>query len=256
MNLKKLSKYIYIESKSKFTYLIILISSIVFLAEGIYSVLYGEAALNSVFNTFGFSFSNLLEGKYWVSFTSIFFHASSVHLILNMIALFFFGKIVEAELGPKKFLLIFFLSSIVGDLGIAIFSLLGYSSLTIPTIGASAAIFGIMGTAMLIKPFEFVFYPYLIPIPLVLVALLYTLYNIAAFLFVLATGITTEISYVSHIGGLMVGMLFGFQEEGSKKSLRLLLIILALLIIVPLVWFLFQNLELLNYTSLLSQIFK
>jgi len=113
-----------------------------------------------------------------------------------------------------------------------------------------------MGTAMLVKPFEFVFYPYLIPIPLILVAMLYTLYNIASFLMVAVSIQESNISYIAHIGGLAAGMFFGFKEEGSKKGFIILLFILILLVFTPILWTLLDYLEVFNYISVLSKFFK
>jgi hypothetical protein len=113
-----------------------------------------------------------------------------------------------------------------------------------------------MGTAMLVKPLEFVFYPYLIPVPLVLVAMLYTLYNIASFFLVAVNLQESNISYISHIGGLAAGMLFGFREKGSRKGLIILLILLAILVLTPLLGILLKYLEIFNYISVLSNFFK
>ena len=127
---------------------------------------------------------------------------------------------------------------------------------SIPVIGASAAIFGLLGAAMLIKPLEFMFFPYLIPIPLILVALIYIFFNITEFLIVLFTGGVSNVAYVAHIGGLGSGMMFGFKQEGKKNSLKVLVLILIILIIIPFIWELFRYLELTNYASFLSIIFK
>ena len=177
-------------------------------------------------------------------------------MFLNMIALFFFGRVVELGIGRKKFLLIFLSSAIVGNMAILTMSLLGFYSVVIPTIGASAAIFGLLGAAMLVKPFEFILYPYLIPIPLIMVALVYTLYNIAAFVLVLTTATASNISYISHIGGLAAGMLFGFKEEGSRKGLIVLLFLLLILILTPFMFMLLNYLEIFNYVNVLSQVIK
>jgi len=252
----KLKKYFYTKGKAKLTYFLISVSVAVFLLEMYYGYFYGEEFLGRVFWDFGFSLKNIIEQKIWVFFTSIFLHAGPEHLILNILALFFFGRVVEIELGRKKFLLIFITSAIIGDLAILFLSMTGFMSATIPTIGISAAAFGLMGTAMLIKPFELVFYPYLIPIPLILVALLYTLYNVASFLVILAIGETTKISYISHIGGLIAGMFFGFKEERSRKGFVILLFLLILLIAVPFIWIIFQYLEIFNYITILTKIFK
>jgi membrane associated rhomboid family serine protease len=248
--------------KPNLTYFLITICIIVFIFEIFYALQHGnfgdenfKNSLADLFVNYGFSFQNLLSKRYWVFITSIFFHADPEHLVLNMLALFFFGRVVELELGRKKFLLIFFLSSFVGSLAFLVPSFFGISNFG-SVIGASAAIFGLMGTAMLVKPLEFVFYPYLIPVPLILVAMLYTLYNIASFLLVAANLQESDISYVSHIAGLATGMFFGFKEEGSKKGFIILLFLLILLIITPFIWIIFKYLEIFNYIAVLSKFFK
>jgi len=244
------------DRKPNLTYFFILLFSIIFLAQFYYSFLYGEDFLNYIFYNYGFSLQNILDGKLETFLTSIFLHGDASHLILNMVALFFFGRVVELELGRKKFLVIFFVSAIVGNLAVLTTTFLGFGAAVVPTIGASAAIFGLVGTGMLVKPFEFVFYPYLIPVPLILVALLYTLYNLAEFFLVITVGTTSNISYVSHIGGLITGMFFGFRQEGSRKGLIILLFLILLLILTPFLFIIFSYLELFNYVTILSQIFK
>jgi membrane associated rhomboid family serine protease len=249
-------------AKPNLTYFIILVCIAVFVFEIFYGLQHGsfgdenfKDSLSSLFVEYGFSIQNLLSKKFWVLLTSIFLHADPEHLVLNMLALFFFGRVVELELGRKKFLLIFFTASIAGSLSFLVPSFLGYSSFG-SVIGASAAIFGLMGAAMLVKPLEFVFYPYLIPIPLILVAMLYTLYNIASFLLVAANLGDSSISYISHIGGLAAGMIFGFREEGSKKGFAILLFLLMLLILTPFIWTIFKYLEVFNYIAVLSKFFR
>jgi membrane associated rhomboid family serine protease len=242
--------------KPRLTYFFIALFVIIFFIQLFCSFFHGEDFTNDIFYNYGFSMQNILDGRFETLVTSIFFHGGASHLFLNMIALFFFGRVVELEIGRKKFLLIFFTSAIVGNLAILTTSMLGFYSIVIPTIGASAAIFGLMGAAMLVKPLEFVFYPYLIPVPLIMVALVYTLYNIAAFLLVLTTDASSNVSYISHIGGLAAGMLFGFKQEGSRKGLIILLFLLMLLILTPFMFILLEYLEIFNYVNFLSGVFK
>ncbi|MFH1229675.1 MAG: rhomboid family intramembrane serine protease [Candidatus Aenigmatarchaeota archaeon] len=248
--------------RSTLTYSLIALCVAIFVLEVIYGLQYGSLgsdrfgdAVQNLFNNFGFSFQNLLGGKVWTLVSSVFLHVDSQHLLLNMLALFFFGRVVEMSLGRKKFLLVFISSAVVGNLAFLAFSLLSGSTATL-VIGASGAIFGLMGTAMLARPLELVFYPYLIPVPLILVAVLYTLYNIGSFLLVATSLESSDISYAAHIGGLAAGMLFGFREERSKKGFLILLFLLAVLLLTPFLWIIFQYLDVFNYTSTLSSFLK
>ncbi|NIO45167.1 MAG: rhomboid family intramembrane serine protease [Candidatus Aenigmarchaeota archaeon] len=242
--------------KPKLTHYFIILCIIAYALQLFLKYYYGEDFFNSVLIEYGFSLQNILIGRIWVFLTSIFLHATPEHLVMNLIALYFFGKVVEQELGRKKFLLAFFASALIANLFIVVSTLLGYSSMTTPTVGASAAIFGLMGISMITKPLEFIFYPYLIPIPLVLVALIYTLFNVASFLLVLTGQISSNISYVSHVGGLVSGLLLGFREERSKKGFIIILFILFLLLTTPFIILIINTLENFNYINIILNIFR
>src|SRR3989338_3851416 len=99
--------------------------------------------IEGFYNTFGFSGKNFLERPY-VVVTSIFMHGGIEHLLSNLLVLIFFGLAVEAELGVKKMLVIFFLGAFAGDF----FSLFFYPFDAV-AIGASAGIFALVGAGML-----------------------------------------------------------------------------------------------------------
>lgn len=85
----------------------------------------------------------------WQPLTSMFVHFGIVHLSFNMLALYFLGNAVEVNFGKKKYLLIYLLSGITGN--IASLFLLKYLPLVggiadfTPSAGASGAIFGLLG---------------------------------------------------------------------------------------------------------------
>jgi len=176
---------------------------------------------------FGFSGDNLFA-RPWTLITSIFLHKDIDHLVSNIFVLMFFGTAVENELGKRKMLLIFFLGAIVGDL----FSLFVYPPHVI-LIGASAGVFALIGVGMLIRPLDVSLYPFLVPIPLGLLGILYAFYNTIGFLF--GTG---NVSYIAHFGGLFTGLLFGFQYGGLKHGLKILFIMASIMILIPLIFFL------------------
>lgn len=195
-----------------------------------------------IYENYSFSLKGILEGRIWVFLTSIFLHGSPAHLILNCIALFFFGHALEKEITPRKYLAIFFIGAVVGNLTNLLISPASQ------TIGASGGIFAIMGTAMLISPFEFIIYPYLIPIPLALVGVLYTIYTVIEFL----TTKTTNIAYAAHMGGLVTGIVFGLREEESLRGLLIVTLIFLLILFIPVIWKVFS---IANYVRVIHHIF-
>jgi rhomboid protease GluP len=198
-----------------------------------------------IFLDYGFSGTNLLEGRLWVFITSMFLHGSVAHLILNLIALFFFGLPLEEEISRRKFLAIFFLGGIAGNL-----ILLFVYPLDQLSIGASGGIFAIMGYAMLIKPFEFALFPYLVPVPIALVGMILSIYAIIGFLTV---GAESEIAYAAHLGGLFVGFALGLREERSRRGIIILIATFILLLFTNYIW---DFLNLVDYTDVIIRLFE
>jgi membrane associated rhomboid family serine protease len=248
--LSKKRKKVFFMRRISGTQALIIVLLLTFVGEVIFS-----QKIELIFSTFGFSLLNVLLGRWWVFLTSIFLHASLEHLALNVIALLFFGSAVEEKLGTAKMLGIFFVSSFVGELFILALSLLGLHPLDVPTVGASGGIFGLMGVAMLVKPFELIAYPYLVPFPLFLVALLYTITNFAYFIYHIVTGSPTDIAYAAHLGGVLTGIYIGLKESRNRKAVIILLFMLSLLTL-PLLWEFLVFLEQFNYVGWLSSVMK
>jgi rhomboid protease GluP len=77
-------------------------------------------------------------GEYWRLVTSMFLHGGLLHLALNGWALYQLGAMFELLLGSPRLLVVYFATGIVGSLVSAYFS-------SVPSVGASGAIFGVMG---------------------------------------------------------------------------------------------------------------
>lgn len=205
----------------KITYLMILAAIVVF----VYSFFAAENT-EVFFDTYGFSGTNLLARPYTI-ITSIFMHASLLHLLSNILVWVFFGAAVEDELKKGKMLAIFFGGAFAG----ALLSLLFYPLDTI-SVGASAGIFALVGVGMLVRPMDMSFYPLVVPLPLAFIGMLYALFNVYEFVF----APDQTISYVGHFGGLAVGLLAGFQHGGVKKGLKIIFITLGIMVLIPLLW--------------------
>jgi membrane associated rhomboid family serine protease len=80
--------------------------------------------------------------------TAIFLHGGLLHLLGNMFFLWLFGDNVEDRLGPVKFLLFYLVCGLIADFGHIYFN----QTSTVPLIGASGAISGIMGAYLILFP--------------------------------------------------------------------------------------------------------
>ncbi len=153
----------------------------------------------------------------------MFLHASATHLFFNMIGLYFFGRILEREAKPQWFLSIYFASGFLGSLAFILTSI-------VPVVGASAAIFGLMGAVMLLKPLEKV-YVFLFPLPLGIVAALYIITE--SFVAYYQPGFG-NVAHIAHLGGIATGALFAFIKNPKKAAKGLLMLGLLVAIVIML----------------------
>jgi len=87
----------------------------------------------------------LAEGEWWRLLTAAFLHYGPIHLGMNMLALWWIGRPLEDWLGPVRYVLLFLVSGLAGSAGALI------ASPTAVTVGASGAIFGILGAAIVLE---------------------------------------------------------------------------------------------------------
>ena len=88
--------------------------------------------------------ATIADHEYWRLLTAGFLHAGMFHLLFNMFALYVLGSLLEPAVGRFRFGLIYFVSLLAGSFGAL---LLEPNS---PTVGASGAIFGLMGAAVIV----------------------------------------------------------------------------------------------------------
>lgn len=145
----------------------------------------------------------------WTFVTSMFLHDNTgiSHIFFNMFALFMFGTYLESRITKKHYLLIYFLSGIIGNIGYMITA----PSATTPGIGASGAIYGVMGTLAIIMPRATV-YVSGIPMPMIAAAFLW---GILEFFGVFVP--TGNIAYGAHVGGLISGIVSGLYLRSLKR---------------------------------------
>jgi membrane associated rhomboid family serine protease len=161
-----------------------------------------------------------LNYEFWRFVGFQFLHANIAHLVLNMIGLFFFGPLVEAYLGSKRFLAFYLLCGIFGAIMYMLLNLIGYvvnvrygitsmpfllfSEMRQPLVGASAGVFGVLMAGAYLAPRETVYLFFLFPMQLRTLA--FGLVGIA--LVTLMTSGQNAGGEASHLGGAIAGYYF------------------------------------------------
>ena len=164
---------------------LVAINIVVFIFQIVYSPLTDEFALVS---------ADVLS-RPWIIITSMFLHGGMQHILFNMFALALFGFILEKIIGSKKFLILYFLSGIIAGLG----SIFFYEA----AIGASGAIFGILGALGILRPRMTVYVSY-IPMPMFVAVIFWAILNLGGLL------VPGQVAYAAHLGGLAFGLAYGF----------------------------------------------
>ncbi len=138
------------------------------------------------------------EGEWWRLITASFLHYGPLHLGLNMLVLWFIGPPLEEYFGHGRYLLVYLVSGLAGSAGALIWS---PNALTV---GASGAIFGIMGAALVLEARR-----------------IYVFGGQALGLVVINLGIGFVIPGISiggHIGGLIGGALCALAFSSFRRS--------------------------------------
>lgn len=89
----------------------------------------------------------ILDGEYWRLLSAMFLHADLMHLMFNCVALLSIGPEIEMIFGKKKFLTIYFLSGLIASVGSFLFS-------NNISVGASGAIFGLIGANIFLFTYD------------------------------------------------------------------------------------------------------
>lgn len=158
---------------------------------------------------------------FWQPLTYMFVHGSFLHLISNMLGMFFFGVYLEKAIGSREFLLLYFLSGIVSGLfSLGFYCLTGsYSAILI---GASGALYAILFAFAVVFPTANIYIWGVLPIPSPILIIIYT----AIELFSQIYGIKSNVAHFTHLFGFLAAYLYFIIRIGInpfkvwKKALK------------------------------------
>lgn len=142
----------------------------------------------------------------WQFITYMFLHGGAMHLFVNMFGLWMFGRLLEYELGPKRFLVYYFVCGIGAaliQLGVAWLT----NDLGISLVGASGAVMGMLLAFGVMHPNEPIFIiPFPFPIKAKWFIIGYVVIEVTLGLLA-ARGWTSGIAHFAHVGGMLWGWL-------------------------------------------------
>lgn len=184
---------------------------------------------------YGFSSDSFAKGNYINIVTAMFMHANVLHIVGNMLLLFFVGKAIEQNINRFIYLLVYFLSGVIANFGVLLLPLIGGGA---TVVGASAAISGLIGLGAfklsgkwLLSPIRFI--P--IPMPFMVAGALYVIMNFYG-LFVLKIALSSA----GHLIGGFIGALFGLA--GEQHKLKKIVIFFLLIVFISLLPYLIRYL--------------
>ncbi len=212
----KMNEEIFTIKKPYITIGLIIINVLIF-------ILFG----GNVPEVFAVSRSGVLNGEFYRLFTGMFFHANIVHLLVNCYALYIIGMQLESFIGRYRYLIVYILGGLGGSV-LSIFMNSGYS------VGASGAIFGLMG-AMLYFGYHYrVFLENVLKsqiIPLIVLNL------------IIDFAFSSQIDVWGHIGGLVGGALALMATGVKYKSTKFEMINGLIIYIIYIGFFLYMVLS-------------
>ncbi|WP_374964986.1 rhomboid family intramembrane serine protease [Lysinibacillus sp. RS5] len=153
---------------------------------------------------YGIQVNFLVEnGEWWRIFSAMFLHANFSHVFFNMFSLFLFGPELEKIAGKARFITIYLLSGIVGNMATYLLHESSYGSL-----GASGAIFGIFGAFGALVYYTRRTMPMLrkLILPIIIIS-------------VIMTFLQPDVNVYAHLGGLVTGFLLGLIYLHPKRIL-------------------------------------
>ena len=178
-----------------------------------YELQLGEGGLQNFIFTWGLIPEHLMENpqEQWLTiFTSMFLHGGWFHLLSNMWVLYIFGDNIEDRVGSPRYLIFYLL----GGMAAAFLQIFVVQSSSVPMIGASGAIAGVLGAYLVsfpgsriasLVPILFIFT--IVEIPAIIFLIFWFVSQLYSGLFAMQGAAASGIAWWAHIGGFIFGLI-------------------------------------------------
>jgi membrane associated rhomboid family serine protease len=159
--------------------------------------------------------ANIVNSLYlWTFITSMFMHSGFFHIFANMISLMFIGNFVEKILGKKRYFSFYLLAGLFAGIFFVLASLVFPVDFNTYAVGASGAIFGLIGLLMILTP-NLPVYIMFIPIP---IKMKYAAPAMLIVLWLISLVGDVPIGNTAHLGGFLIGLVYGFYLKKKYKN--------------------------------------
>jgi membrane associated rhomboid family serine protease len=199
-------------SRPSATLMLLLANAVAFVVE---CSIYGYPPSFRQDDLLALSWAGLRHGYVWQLVTFQFMHGGFLHLLFNCIAIYFFGRELEEDLGRQRFLALYFSSGIIGGLVQGLAGALAESFPTsawalrfaAPTVGASAGALGLIAAFAVLYPERPLTLLVFFVIPVTMRAKFLLLFSALLALFGLVFPVS-NMADAAHLGGMVTGVVF------------------------------------------------
>ena len=158
----------------------------------------------------------VMRGWVWTFITYMFMHGGFMHLLFNMLGLFFFGIHVERQMGSYEFLLYYFVTGILaGVFSFVLYFLTGAYGVIL--LGASGALFAVQLAYAVFFPDSMIYLWGILPLRAPVMVLGFTALEI----FFSVTGMNSGVAHFTHLAGFGFGWLYFVARFGMNPWRRL-----------------------------------
>lgn len=165
--------------------------------------------------------ADIAAGRHWITIlTAMFMHGGWMHILGNMVFLWAFGPEVEDAMGPLCYAAFYLLSGLVASVA----QILAMPGSTVPNLGASGAIAGVMGAFLITYPRDQIktvvllgWFSRITFIPAALLIGLWFLIQLFSQVGAVADVDTGGVAYMAHVGGFIFGVATARLFEGFRS---------------------------------------
>lgn len=166
--------------------------------------------------------ADIVAGRHWINLlTAMFMHGGWLHIIGNMVFLWAFGPEIEEAMGRPRYLIFYLLSGLVASLA----QVVAMPSSTVPNLGASGAIAGVMGAFLVTYPRDqirtlllFGWFARITFIPAAILIGLWFVIQLFSEVGSVASVQSGGVAYMAHVGGFVFGAITARPFERFLRS--------------------------------------